>query len=426
MPPESQWRELIAQQLVRYEALFELLDEIQVLENIALISVRVAMRWKYFANVTSWRLVVPKDSSFQVIDGFRGEAHVADAPELSPWDAHHYTLQRPRLVRMADPLEGPAPPAHLSGKAIFEIETLPFMRGNRCIALLSVAARHEPFSDLDHRFIRIFGSYFADRVSDILLRRQATEILVSKATRDALTGLLNRGAIIERLGSQLALARRGEQSLSVILADIDFFKVINDSHGHLVGDAVLREVSRRLQAQTRGGDNLGRYGGEEFLLYSFPVARKKPQKQPSASAALLRTLNFNQGRRTKDLHVTISLGTSSTGGQEEVAWRLCSNRPNDALYYSKANGRNRVTVGAGPRLNMTRDGGAEPDAASRRRSLSPAARTSVMGVARNGSADQERFAQNTAYDPPFQICRRPVPTATSRLDRLNSSCNHCF
>lgn len=345
MALESQRAEYLTQQLVRYEALFALLDDIQTLDDIEAIARHIAMRWKYFANVTNWRLATPNSSGFQVIDGFRGEARIADVPALSLWDEHHWKLRLPRLIRAADPWEGPAPPEHLTGKAITEIEVLPFARMGRCIGVLSVAARHQPFSELDNKFIRIFGGHFADRVSDILLRRQATEALVDKATRDALTGLLNRGAIIDRLGSQLELSNRYGKPLSIILADIDFFKIINDSHGHLAGDEVLRAVSRRLRAQTFSGDSLGRYGGEEFLFVLYPCGAEAVVKAAERFRhAIAESPIAIDGDAPKNLQVTISLGTSSTSGQEDVRIEALLKQADDALYRSKASGRNRVTA----------------------------------------------------------------------------------
>lgn len=348
MTSRSQWTELIAQQLVRYEALFKLLDEIQVIEDVAVMSQRIVTQWKYFANVTAWRLVVANDQSFLVIDGFRGEARLAQLQSLSPWDERHWKLQRPHLVRIADPLVGPAPPDHLTGKSIAEIEVLPFVRAGCCVSLLSVAARHEPFSELDNKFIRLFSGYFADRVSDILRRKQAIEALTSKATHDALTSLLNRGAIIDRFSNQLAHAQRARQPLSVILADIDFFKVINDSYGHLAGDEVLREVSRRLQAQMRASDNLGRYGGEEFLFVLYPCNAEEVAKVAERIRCVIaETPVAIQGDVLVDLKVTISLGASCTVGQENIRLEELIKQADDALYHSKASGRNCVTTSRG-------------------------------------------------------------------------------
>ncbi|MCU7813567.1 MAG: sensor domain-containing diguanylate cyclase [Candidatus Thiodiazotropha sp. (ex Notomyrtea botanica)] len=340
----SQWTELTAQQLVRYEALFKLLDDIQILEDIAEISRCIATQWKYFANVTRWRMVITKNKSYQIIDGYRGEAHLSDVQSLSPWDDYHWKLNRPRLIRAEEQREGPAPPEHLIGKSITEIKILPFARLGKCIGLLSAAARHEPFSELDNKFIRLFGSHFADRISGIILQQQAIEALISKATHDELTGLLNRGTIIERLNSQLALSRRTGQPLSVILADIDFFKAINDTHGHLAGDVVLHEGALRMQAQVRGGESLGRYGGEEFLVVLYPCDEERvaivAERFRRAMAETAFTINEVS---PSDLKVTISLGTSSTEKQEGIGIQDLLKQVDNALYCSKANGRNNVT-----------------------------------------------------------------------------------
>jgi two-component system, cell cycle response regulator len=94
----------------------------------------------------------------------------------------------------------------------------------------------------------------------------AREALRVQATHDSLTGLLNRGAILEVLGRELARSDRLGTSLGVIMADLDHFKHINDTHGHLAGDAVLREAARRMRLCLRSYDVIGRYGGEEFLI----------------------------------------------------------------------------------------------------------------------------------------------------------------
>src|SRR5579872_3085117 len=95
---------------------------------------------------------------------------------------------------------------------------------------------------------------------------QAHEQLYEQATRDSLTGLWNRVATIQILDREIARAWRSETSIAVIMADLDHFKNVNDTHGHLAGDAVLREAARRMSSILRKYDSIGRYGGEEFLI----------------------------------------------------------------------------------------------------------------------------------------------------------------
>ncbi|WP_295456853.1 GGDEF domain-containing protein [uncultured Thiodictyon sp.] len=342
------WTKRAAQQLVRYEALFHLLEDIQAVESIDDIARQVAAQWKYFANVAAWRLVVENDGGYLVIDGVRGSAQVATEQALSPWDAYHWERQRPERWSMPEPHYNVAPPKHLAAPAISEIIVLPVVGAGRCIGLLSAAARHEPFSDMDQKFIRIFGGHLTDRVSGILLRQQAMQTLIDKATYDALTGLLNRGSVIERLAGQLAVARDSGLTLGVISGDVDFFKNINDTYGHWAGDAVLREVARRLQAQTRALDSVGRYGGEEFLIVLYPcTAQELAQAAERLRRAIADTPFAIDGEVPGDLAVTISLGTASTTGQAQIALEALLKLADQALYRSKADGRNRVSA-AGP------------------------------------------------------------------------------
>ena len=96
--------------------------------------------------------------------------------------------------------------------------------------------------------------------------RSALELSEYRASHDPLTGLLNRGAILNTLRKELERAKRDNSTVSVIIADIDHFKTINDRYGHPAGDAVLIETARRLDSAVRPYDSVGRYGGEEFLI----------------------------------------------------------------------------------------------------------------------------------------------------------------
>src|SRR5262249_35464356 len=102
------------------------------------------------------------------------------------------------------------------------------------------------------------------------------EALLQRATRDALTGLWNRTAILDILTREIESARKLNAPVAVVLIDVDHFKRINDTHGHLCGDAVLRMLTAQLSARVRVADSLGRFGGEEFLL----VLPGAPQQRP--------------------------------------------------------------------------------------------------------------------------------------------------
>ncbi len=230
-------------------------------------------------------------------------------------------------------------------RSIVEIMCLPFARQNQCVGLLSVGARHHPFNELDTKFIRLFGATLTDRISDLLLRRKATDILINKATRDPLTGLFNRGAVIDHLEHQLALSRRDGKPLSVILIDIDFFKVINDTYGHLPGDEILREVASRLRAASRTSDSLGRYGGEEFLLVLYPCNQEEAVISAERFRKVIAEIPFViTGNEPVQITVTISLGAASSENIPSSGIQALLKHADTALYRSKANGRNRVSV----------------------------------------------------------------------------------
>ena len=104
------------------------------------------------------------------------------------------------------------------------------------------------------------------RVRAALRTKAVRDGFVERATRDGLTGLLNRREIDVHAEAAVSLAQRHGRSVSFLMVDIDHFKRINDRYGHAAGDEVLREVARRIFAACRTSDAVGRYGGEEFLL----------------------------------------------------------------------------------------------------------------------------------------------------------------
>jgi len=159
------------------------------------------------------------------------------------------------------------------------------------------------------------------------------------ARKDALTNLLNRGAILEVLASELARARRERTPLSVIMADVDHFKRVNDTHGHLAGDAVLREIARRMGEQLRPYDAVGRYGGEEFLVVlpgctdeeALEVAERLRERAADEPVVF----------EGASIPVTISLGVAPQERVLSEAPEPVIAAADTALYGAKRSGRNR-------------------------------------------------------------------------------------
>ena len=160
-----------------------------------------------------------------------------------------------------------------------------------------------------------------------------------EATHDRLTGLWNRGRILDQLGRELIRARREHRPLSVLIADIDHFKRINDTHGHQVGDEVLRQVAERLGGPSAGRDCVGRYGGEEFLtvLPGCDAARALDAAERLRADVAGRAM---QAASTA-IEVTVSVGVASTERADDQPASLIRSA-DQALYRAKAAGRNRV------------------------------------------------------------------------------------
>lgn len=173
----------------------------------------------------------------------------------------------------------------------------------------------------------------------------AREALRFQATHDPLTGLWNRAAILATLHRELDRSNRQGLSVGVILADIDHFKVVNDTYGHAAGDVVLQEVGRRMSASLRSYDSVGRYGGEEFLV----IVPSSDVLGTLRSAERIRTNLQAQPINTPDgeLAVSGSFGVASGGGPGRLLEGTALLRAaDDALYRAKDNGRNRVELAA--------------------------------------------------------------------------------
>jgi len=183
----------------------------------------------------------------------------------------------------------------------------------------------------------------AQRILDLQTKLLAAqEQLQEQATHDALTSLWNRCAIMSLLKDELERSYRERGPMSVIIGDLDGFKTVNDTHGHAAGDSVLREAADRMSSVLRAYDQLGRYGGEEFLvvLPGCPPAEAERLGERIRKAVAEVPTTWEQ----VSIPLTISLGVASTaylpGADAETLVRYAD----AALYRAKEGGRNRVEL----------------------------------------------------------------------------------
>lgn len=175
---------------------------------------------------------------------------------------------------------------------------------------------------------------------------QALRRVYEAAVLDALTGVANRKHLEERLEAELAYAVRHDSELSVIIVDLDHFKRVNDTFGHLAGDAVLKSTAAKVQQQLRTEDFVGRYGGEEFVV----VARGTPVDQGVLLAERLRAKIAEAAVvfESHEILVTMSAGVASLADCVQAKDRATLlSTADERLYKAKQAGRNRVVGPAG-------------------------------------------------------------------------------
>jgi two-component system cell cycle response regulator len=171
---------------------------------------------------------------------------------------------------------------------------------------------------------------------------EAREEMRFQATHDGLTALWNRGVIMDLLGRELARSRRENVSTAILMCDLDHFKSVNDTYGHLAGDDVLKETAKRLLSSVRSYDFVGRYGGEEFLVVlnncnpAFGLARAEEIRK----AISQKPIPSSSG----PVPVTMSLGLLLSQEWSDRPVEELLQEADAALYAAKAAGRNCVRV----------------------------------------------------------------------------------
>ncbi len=207
--------------------------------------------------------------------------------------------------------------------ALNRIRRLPVIKDNKLLGIVT-------YSDLTNALRKNY--YHLE---------EKTEILEDRANKDSLTGLYNKAYIMEQLKYHINLATSIKKPFSIIMLDIDYFKKVNDTYGHLCGDYVLKKLSSIFLEQTRSVNITGRYGGEEFII----LASQSNAQSAFNFAERLRTLieNIQFSYEGKNFKITISCGVAELTNKIKKPEVLIANA-DKALYQAKNSGRNRTVM----------------------------------------------------------------------------------
>ncbi|MCA9129348.1 MAG: GGDEF domain-containing protein [Planctomycetales bacterium] len=178
-------------------------------------------------------------------------------------------------------------------------------------------------------------------LADTDVEAQYHETVYSMMTRDGLTSVFNKRYLLECMDREVVRSQRHQRPLSVILMDIDHFKSINDTHGHLVGDEVLRELAQRLSRLLGDDEILARFGGEEFAIICDESKLESALQLAERCRQEVADSPFSTA--SGPLDVTISLGVATLGKTPECTRDSLLAEADGYLYESKRAGRNRVT-----------------------------------------------------------------------------------
>jgi diguanylate cyclase (GGDEF)-like protein len=243
------------------------------------------------------------------------------------------------------PYKGELDPAHqvvlskrLPWPSIPSVLVLPLLHHGRPLGTLILGAkRRHAFGDTVRPTLEVLASHLAVSLSNARMVQK----LETMATTDGLTGLLNKRSMLDQAAQKVAAAQRFGRKLSVLVTDIDFFKKVNDTYGHDVGDVVIKGLGAILEKQKRTTDVVARFGGEEFVILC--------EQTDEAGALML-------GERIREelentvwstvngpVNVTCSVG-AATFPEAGEKWDAIFKAADEALYSSKRNGRNRVTA----------------------------------------------------------------------------------
>jgi len=222
------------------------------------------------------------------------------------------------------------------------------------LAMVSIAASHWQLNDVKYAPFSYGMFAWSNQVSRLIIMATASLLslalvsrsqkLLQMAMRDPLTGLFNRGYVDERFAVELSRARRYGKLLTIAVIDADHFKSLNDTHGHMAGDHVLRRIGALLHDSFRQSDTSGRYGGEEFVVILPETDIEAAQTKIESLRQIVADTPMKLGARGEQVQVTISAGLAcfpDDGLNAADLFALADER----MFQAKREGRNRVIAG---------------------------------------------------------------------------------
>jgi diguanylate cyclase (GGDEF)-like protein len=234
----------------------------------------------------------------------------------------------------------------LSPPPMPSIVVLPLLVHERPLGTLVLGSRRRAaFNDAARSTLEVLASHMAVSLSNARMLRRLEEL----ATTDGLTGLLNKRTMIEVAEQKIAAAKRFNRHLSVLVTDIDHFKKVNDTHGHDVGDIVIKGLGEILRRMKRNTDAVARFGGEEFVVICEETdARGAMLLAERVREELSRTVFHPHGKLGPNgqplaVSVTCSIGVA-TYPDAGAGWEEMFKAADEALYVSKRSGRDRSTA----------------------------------------------------------------------------------
>nr|WP_275855786.1 GGDEF domain-containing protein [Sulfurimonas sp. MAG313] len=219
-----------------------------------------------------------------------------------------------------------------------EYACLPFIINNDYSLILSISAKEK--EELGNISLKVTSikNYF-EAAKPVIESKILMDILKESSLRDGLTGLYNRRFLEEYIEQEQAQIQRDKTAYDILMIDIDFFKLVNDTYGHDVGDTVIRALSDILKESKREADLAIRYGGEEFLILLRHTTPEATQKVADAIHSGFRSKKFTIGSET--MQKTLSIGIAKLPQDADSIWKVIK-YADIALYEAKNTGRNKI------------------------------------------------------------------------------------